>query len=258
MSEKRGVALLASVLLLGVLVLMPAVIGWFYDFVSSLTHQITVKQLSDADLLGISLGWYNSTAEAVQWEPQSYTYDPDAGTIIIPSVAQSGSTDQPIMLEIRVNHTSITGKWLWDDRIEHIVIAVAVSTNITVSNVKLTAYDDAGNGHAKTYELNKTGDSLTLDLSLSYTTGAWFSQYDGHRADGTGLRFELVITDPLDLNTQYMELSVIFTRSEKSWITGLADYMLGMAGIGLLVAGLFATPFVSLRQIRELFRPRRR
>ena len=255
--DKRGVALLASILLLGVLVLTPAAIGWFYDFLSSLTHQVVVARVDDVSLVDLRLGWYNSTAGAWTWEGQEWTYDPERYTVIVPSVSQGGDSGSTVLLSIQLNASCFTGKWLWDEHIERLRVAVSASANVSISEVRIYAYDDAGEAYDKSFGVSANGTELAVGVELGYATRAWFSQFTGQQ-NGIGLQVRLVFSAPQNLAGEYLELAVSFLRSEKSWVAGLADYMLGMAGIGLLVLGLFATPFVSIRQIREFFRPRRR
>ena len=111
MDDKRGVALLASILLLGVLIITPAAIGWFYDFLSSLTHQVVVARVDDVSLVDLRLGWYNSTA-GWTWEGQEWTYDPERYTVIVPSVSQGGDSGSTVLLSIQLNASCFTGKWL--------------------------------------------------------------------------------------------------------------------------------------------------
>jgi len=257
MSGKLNI--IASITLLCVLLLTPALAGYIHSFLSSLTHQKIVSYVEDSHLVQMYLKWYNSTAGTWMTDPQDWTYDPDEHKIIIAAIEQSGPTDTAIDFYINLNGSYFTGAWLWDNKIEHIKIFLSLSTNITVSTpLCVYVYDDTGTGHAREFSINETGCDIDIDIAINYATRAWFASYSGQTSGGTGMTFMLKITEPADLNGEYMEMTMYFTRTEQDWVAGVSDYVVASIGILLFIAGVFATPYVSVKDVRKLFSRRRR
>ena len=258
---KANLNIIASALLLITLITVPAIVGYIHDFLSSLTHQKVIRHVEDAHIVDIYLQRYNATADSWSQNTQSWTYDPDTHKIIIPSVEQDAPTDSIIRFFIRLNASYYTGKWLWDEKIEHIIIHMSTSTNITTSSDRplyVYAFDDSGTSHAKTFAFNKNGSDITFDIELTYTLRAWFSQYSYKSAAGVGLYFMLQIVSPTNLNGEYVELTIYFTRTEQAWVAGISDVVLGAIGVGMIIVAVFATPYVNLKDLTRLARGRRR
>ena len=253
---KANLNIIASALLLITLITVPAIVGYVHDFLSSLTHQKIIRYVEDEHIVSIDLGWYNSTASRWQWENQAFVYDDANHTIILPSIEQTAPSAREIRMNISLNASYYLGKWLWDAKVEHMIVAISTSTNITLEKVSLFAYDDAGNVKQKDFHINKNGTDITADIKLTYAMRAWFSQYTGTCGGGgdTGLAIGLRITNPSTLDGEYMELRIYFTRTERSWVAGISDAVLAGIGVLMIVAAALATPYVSLKDLARPFR----
>jgi len=262
MPKKATLNIAASVLLLLTLISVPAMVGYIHDFLSSLTHQTVIRYVEDKHIVYIELRWYNSTAGSWQTDVQSWVYDNATHKIIIPSIEQSApsesTSDTTLRLNVLLNSSYFTGRWLWDACVEHVIIALSCSANTTIHYTIVGAYDDAGVYHAKEWYPNASGADYTIDLKLSYALRAWFSQFTGQLASGAGLAIGLRFSEPASLAGEYMELTIYFTRTEKAWVAGISDAVLAGIGMLMIIAAIFATPYVSLKDLARLAKGRRR
>jgi len=247
---KANLNIIASALLLMCLITTPAIVGYVHDFLSSLTHQAIITYVEDKHITRLEFQSYNGT-----WlspERQSWTYDPDNKTIIVPSISYTvASNAEKTSLTIKLNYTYFTGAWLWDQKVEHIIIALSCSANLSTIDIYLRVYAPDGSFDYKCFDIAKSGYDITIDITLSYTMRAWFSTYTGHSGNGDGMVFVIDFSNP-NLNGEYLMIKAYFTRSERSWVAGISDAVLAGIGVLMIIAAVFATPYVSLKDIAKL------
>jgi len=235
------------------LVIVPALVSNAWSYISSLTEQER-HYVMDTHIREILIRWWNETASDWKPETQSWSYDAGNYTIIIPSCSQSGTPQSHFTSIIIVLYNNITGSWLWENRMEQIVITITSSINLTVNNVYLWNEYKPGE-YIVLQDMAGSGSHLSLAHRFSYTELAQMSLWTGGQI--TGLRIFINMPYDVSLNGAYLELKIYWLKTKLAWVSALGDYMLGFIGFAMFFAGIIATPWLSWRQIARAIKRKR-
>ena len=111
-------------------------------------------------------------------KPQSWIYNLGDNTILIPAI-EDGPLDQDSLNSIVLVLWNITGSWMWEQRVEELVIEIACSINLTVNHVWLFD-DNYGERKLELNDMTGSGTNFTLTHRFSYMELARMSIWRGH------------------------------------------------------------------------------